>query len=138
LQRQYQLHPSQYLAAILTVVHSATIAAFIPLYLPLLAKFLLAAVLLISLGYQLAKLAWLTAPSSSIAIKLEGDQILLSTRNGEQLPAIILRDSLVTPYLTVLNIKAQGTHVSRSIIILPDSLDKESFRQLRVWLKWAI
>jgi toxin CptA len=48
-----------------------------------------------------------------------------------------LRDSLVTPYLTVLNVLPQGARFSRSVVILPDSLDAESFRQLRVWLKWG-
>jgi len=46
-------------------------------------------------------------------------------------------DSLVTPFITVLNVLPQGARLARSVVILPDSLDAESFRQLRVWLKWG-
>ncbi|MBI3902775.1 MAG: hypothetical protein HY306_07520 [Nitrosomonadales bacterium] len=37
----------------------------------------------------------------------------------------------------MLNVLPQGARFARSMIILPDSLDVESFRQLRVWLKWG-
>ena len=72
-----------------------------------------------------------------MALTLEGDLAILTLRNGEQLTGQILRDSLVTPYLTVLNVLPQGARFLRSVIILPDSLDAESFRQLRAQLKWG-
>jgi toxin CptA len=137
MQRQFKLQPSHYLAAMLIAAHGATLAALFPLAFPIWAKTALAFFVLLSLGYHLWREAWLFAPSASVALLLEGDQVVLSTRGGEQLTGQILRDSLVTPYLTVLNVLPQGARFSRSVVILPDSLDAESFRQLRVWLKWG-
>jgi len=137
MQRQFKFHPSYYLATLLITAHGATIAALFPLDFPIWAKTALAFLVLLSLGYHLWREAWLSAPSACVALMLEGDQVVLSTRGGKQLTGQILRDSMVTPYFTVVNILPQGTHFSRSVIILPDSLDAESFRQLRVWLKWG-
>ena len=137
MQQQFKFKPSHYLATILIIAHSAALAALLPLIFPIWSKTALALLILFSLIYHLRRDAWLSAPSSGIALKLEGDQVVLSTHGGEQLVGQVLRDSLVTPFIAVLNVLPQGARFARSVIILPDSLDKESFRQLRVWLKWG-
>ena len=137
MQQQFKLQPSRYLAAILVAAHGITLAALFPLGLPIWSKVALASLILLSLMYHLRRDAWLSAPSSGIALKLEDDRVILTTRGGEQLAGQILRDSLVTPLLTILNVLPQGARLARSVIILPDSLDAESFRQLRVCLKWG-
>lgn len=137
MQRQFKLQPSRYLAAMLIVAHGITLAALFPLALPGWAKAALAAFILFSLAYHLRRDAWLSAPYASVELVLEGDRIALTTRGGEQLAGQILRDSLVTPFITVLNVLPQDARAVRSVIILPDSLDAESFRQLRVCLKWG-
>ncbi len=137
MQRQFKFQPSRYLASLLIAAHGVTLAALLPLALPIWAKAALASLMLFSMVYHLRRDAWLSAPSSGIALNLEGDQIVLTTRGGEQLAGQILRDSLVTPFFAVLNILPQGARLARSVIVLPDSLDAESFRQLRVWLKWG-
>jgi toxin CptA len=121
----------------LIAAHGATLAALFPLAFPIWAKAALAFFVLLSLGYNLWREAWLLSPSASLGLMLEGDQWVLTTRNGKQLNCQILRDSLVTPYLTVLNVLPQGARFACSVVILPDSMDAESFRQLRVWLKWG-
>ena len=136
MQQQFKLQPSRYLTTILIFAHGAALAALLPLTLPIWSKTALALLMLFSLMYHLRRDAWLSAPSSGIALKLEGDQVVLGTRGGEQLVGQVLRDSLVTPFIAVLNILPQGARFARSVVILPDSLDAESFRQLRVWLKW--
>jgi len=137
MQRQFKLNPSHYLAAILIAAHGITLAVLFPLEFPLWAKTALALVVLLSLGYHLRRDAWLSAPAAGVGLMLDGDQVVLTTHSGKMLSGQILRDSLVTPYLTVLNILPQGARIARSVVILPDSLDAESFRQLRVWLKWG-
>lgn len=135
--QQFKLQPSPYLATMLIAAHGATLAALFPLDFPIWAKTALAFFVLLSLGYHLRREAWLSAPSANVALMLEGDQIVLTTHAGEQLAGQILRDSLVTPYLTVLNVLPEGARFTRSVVILPDSLNAESFRQLRVRLKWG-
>ena len=137
MQLQFYLQPSRYLATMLIAAHGATLAALFSLNFPIWAKTALAILVLLNLGYHLRREAWLSAPSACVALMLEGDRVVLTTRGGEQLTGQILRDSLVTPYLTVLNVLPQGARMARSVIVLPDSLDTESFRQLRVWLKWG-
>lgn len=137
MQRQFTLQPSRYLAAMLITAHGATLVALLPLALPGWAKAALASLMLLSLMHHLRRDAWLSTPSAGVALMLECDRVVLTTRGGEQLTGQILHDSLVTPFITVLNILPQGAHLARSVVILPDSLDAESFRQLRVWLKWG-
>jgi toxin CptA len=137
MQQNFKLNPSHYLAVMLIAAHGATLAALFPLAFPIWAKTALAFFVLLSLGYHLWREAWLSTPSATVALMLESDQVVLTTRSGKQITGKILRDSLVTPYLTVLNILPQGARFARGVVILPDSLDAESFRQLRVWLKWG-
>lgn len=137
MQRQFNLQPSIYFTIALVVSHGAALAVLVPLALPLWAKTLLALLVLTSLLYHTWHDAWLLALSSNKTLLLDGDMILLVARNGNQVTARVLADSLVTPFLTVLNVLPQGAYLARSVIILPDSLDAESFRQLRVWLRWG-
>ena len=137
MQRQFNLQPSMYFTIALVASHGAALAVLASLVLPLWAKILLASLVLVSLLYHIWHDAWLLALSSNKTLLLDGDMILLVARNGDKVTARVLADSLVTPYITVLNVLPQGSHLARSVIILPDSLDAESFRQLRVWLRWG-
>ena len=121
----------------LIAAHGVTLAVLLPLALPLWAKAALAALMLLSLMHHLRRDAWRSAPSAGVALTLDGDRLVLTTRGGEQLAGQMLHDSLVTPFITVLNVLPQGARFARSVVILPDTLDAESFRQLRVWLKWG-
>ena len=136
MQRQFNLQPSIYFTIALVVSHGIALAVLVPITLPLWARILLAALVLVSMLYHLWHDAWLLTLSSNKTLLLDGDRVLLVARNGDQVTARILADSLVTPFISVLNVLPQGAYLARSIIILPDSLDAESFRQLRVWLKW--
>ena len=137
MQRQFKFLPSNYLAICLTAAHAI---ALIPLYFlacTVWVKVALTVLLLIGLWFLLQRYAWLSAPVSSVMLVLESDNIVLTMRNGEQLRARVLSNSLVTPLLTVLNVLPHDTYFSRSIIIMPDSMDADAFRQLRVCLKWS-
>lgn len=137
MQRQFNLQPSIYFTIALVASHGVALAVLVPLALPLWAKILLALLVIISLLYHVWHDAWLLALSSNKTLLLDGDMVQLVARNGDQVTARVLADSLVTPYITVLNVLPQGSNLARSVIILPDSLDAESFRQLRVWLSWG-
>jgi toxin CptA len=138
MQRQFNLQPSIYFTIALVASHGAALAVLAPLALPLWARTLLALLVLASLLYHIWHDAWLLALSSNKTLLLDGDMILLVARNGDQVTARVLADSLVSPFITVLNVLPQGAYLARSVIILPDSLDAESFRQLRVWLRWGV
>ena len=55
-----------------------------------------------------------------------------SLREGE------LRDgSFVAPFLTIVRWRPRHARFDRSIVILPDMLERDAFRRLRVALKWS-
>ena len=134
--RQFHFQPSGYLAISLLLAHSAALLAIYAIPLPGWAKIALTLLLLANLLFYLRRDAQLSAPSSVITLTLDGDDLMLTARNGKCWVARLLSTSMVTPVLTVLNSSSPGAIFARPIIIFPDSLDAESFRQLRVWLKW--
>jgi toxin CptA len=61
----------------------------------------------------------------------------LNVRHGEDwLPAELLPDTLVLSWLAVLRYRPDGEARPKACVILPDSLERDDFRQLRVWLRW--
>ena len=98
----------------------------------------LAAVIYNMCLHSLLSLAW-----SPIALNINSNnQLQLVHKNGKVLFADLCRDSVVTPYLTVINCKPQDAKLparlfTKRLLILPDMLDSEHYRQLRVWLRWG-
>ena len=69
-------------------------------------------------------------------------QMQLIRQDGKQLEVTVLGNTVVTPYLTVLNCRHnQLTFAQRlfaqHIIIFPDAVDTEAYRRLRVYLRWT-
>jgi len=62
---------------------------------------------------------------------------MLVLRNGSHIPGRLLPDSLVTSYLVILNIVLNEQRGRRSLLIMPDAMGAESFRRLRVVLRWG-
>ncbi|MBL0010540.1 MAG: hypothetical protein IPP22_05050 [Nitrosomonas sp.] len=130
--------PSYLLATILTLAHLVTAGLLWFLEITLGIKTVVAFALAFSLIYYLRKDALLAADNAVKFFELSDDmQCRLTTCAGESMTCSILGSStFVAPYLTVLNIKPMGKFFTRSIVILPDGIDAEEFRQLRVWLRW--
>lgn len=78
----------------------------------------------------------MTLSSSIVAIRYYGGDILLITQAGDELPGNIQPSSVVTPLLTIVNVLPTGKKRTRSVVIFPDNLSREQFRELRVLLKW--
>ena len=131
------LQPSRILTAILVLAHGAAIAmvalAGMPLWLELIAIAALAA----SLVFELRQTALLRAPDAVITLEIASDdKFSIQTRRGEWIECELLGSTYVASFLTILNLKALDGGRSKHAVILPDSLDEEDFRKLRVWLRW--
>ncbi|WP_137939680.1 protein YgfX [Chitinivorax sp. B] len=61
------------------------------------------------------------------------DEVSIKCGEGWQ-PVLILGDSVVTPLLTVLQVK--GSDRLHYLVLLPDQLEPDAYRRLRVWLRW--
>ncbi|MDP3678821.1 MAG: hypothetical protein Q8R23_07005, partial [Methylotenera sp.] len=70
------------------------------------------------------------------------NELQLTCRDGAKFVAVVCADSVVTPYLTIMHFQPQQLNFIRQllfshIVILPDMVDAECYRQLRVWLRWG-
>lgn len=156
-----RLQPSMRLAVILGLAHFSAIGLLWPLMLPAAAKLMGSAILILSLFFHLRRYALLRSPASVTGLELSDEMICtLELRRGERIACSVLGSSFVAPYLTVIELRAlkilaSGESMSsltpsalltprpparifsgRSVAILPDGIDAETFRQLRVMLRW--
>jgi toxin CptA len=84
-------------------------------------------------------------PRSVVKLTVNAKQELhIVRKDGQRLLAQIEASSVVTPYLTILQLRpsqAQGHEKAwrnrQAIIVLPDNVEKEAYRQLRIWLRWG-
>jgi toxin CptA len=138
MQRYYTLGPSRRLALSFILLCSASLAALWTLPLPKLWGLLLTVAVLWWAGYHLLLDANLRLQHSCVAFRLEEkEEIVLVLRNGRHLPCKVSRDSLVTPWLVILNVALSERRGWRSVVILPDAMAADSLRRLRVVLKWG-
>ena len=64
------------------------------------------------------------------------DKFSIQTQRGGWIECEVLGSTYVISFLTILNLKRTDSGRITRAVILPDSLDAEDFRKLRVWLRW--
>ena len=128
---------SRRLAGLLAGMHAFAAALFWLAPLPHGLAALLMPVLLGSAWHTLWRDGFRTLQHSLIGLRLDADcRCEFQTRTGAWHEAALLGSSFVAPYLTVLNLKPAGGRLVKHLVILPDAVNAEDFRRLRVWLKW--
>jgi toxin CptA len=134
----FQFYPSRLLALCIFIGHGIAIGALVFIPIPQTGLILLLLVLIWSALYYVLRDARLTLAGSWVALRLEEDHVVLFNRNGDELMGKLLPGSVVTPFIVILNIALQGRRGQKNVVLMPDSLNVESFRQLRVALKWGV
>jgi len=83
-------------------------------------------------------------PWSPVALHVNAkNQLNIIRKDGQSLSDLSLNgDSIVTPWLTIVQPRPKDATywqrlLNHSVLILPDSTDAQSFRQLRVWMLWG-
>ena len=125
------------LTAILVVVYFG--AAFVVFIVPIPIGFsvFLAVIAIASGVYVIRRYALLIAPNSIVLAIMEGDGgWLIKQKNGEEHRVSMLKDSFVSLPLVVLNFK-EAEKRRFSMILVRGMLSDESFRQLRVRLRFS-
>ena len=131
------LRPSWLLAALLALAHSAAIASVLLTGIPPWVQVVAAAGLTLNLIVCIWRQALMRGANSAVAIEIRSDNTLaVQARHGAWREYAVLGNTYVSPYLTVLNLQQADAKVIKRIALLPDSLDAEDFRKLRVWLRW--
>lgn len=94
--------------------------------------------------YAIIKDGLLLLPWSLVKLHVNAkNQLSVIRKDGQVLSDLSLKDdSIVTPLLTIVHFRLKNTTwaqrlFSQRFLILPDSVDAEAFRQLRVWLLWG-
>lgn len=135
--RRYAIRPSRMLGVFLVL--SAILLLIVISGLPLAAGWRLAGMawVLSAVGYVLLRDVLLQTARSCVALDLAPRQrIALIPRRGEPVAGSLDKRSFVSPYLTLINITTESGK-RRSVVIMPDSMDGDDFRRLRVQLRWS-
>lgn len=133
------LKPSLRLALVLCVAHAIAAGASLLLDLPIWLKIVLVLVIGANCGVYLYDTALLRSTRAVVGLEISDDGALsFQTRGGEWREGTLLASSFVSPYLTILNIGTDGRFSARHVVIMPDGIDAEEFRRLRVRLRWGV
>jgi len=137
MSQTFTLRPSRHLATVLTALHALAMFSVWVVPLPLWSRAVLLFVLLLSWGYFLCRDVYQLLPDSWVALRQEGQQMVVLTHSGEAVLGAIHPSSLASPLLIVLRILPQDRHWPRNVVLFSDSLEQETLRHLRVSLKWC-
>jgi toxin CptA len=131
------LRPSPLLFVLLAGMHGFAAAILLVLPIPLWFKMAAVAILLASFVFYAWRDALRSVSHAIRAVRLS-PECACSVQSGqaEWAEAKLLDSSFVAPYLTVLNLRIAGNRLARHVVILPDAVDPDSFRKLRVLLRW--
>jgi toxin CptA len=127
--------PSRILLGMLLLMHGGALLLLFPLALPVLAKSALATVLGLSLWHNWRQQLGRGRADRIHRVVWKGDgDWLLITAAGEELAVDLHPSTYVHPWLVVLNFRLADRRRLRSLVLLPDTLDADSFRHLRLRL----
>jgi toxin CptA len=89
-----------------------------------------------SLWFSLRE-ALMKSPRALITLVVaEDDTLNLQDQSGNWSNWTVLGSTYVGGFLVVLNLQSTEQRLLRPLTILPDAIDAENFRQLRIWLRW--
>lgn len=133
-----QLTPSRQFTVLLCSAHFAVACILWMVAGAVLIKLIGMLLLTISLCLYLRHHALLCAPQSIVSLCLSenGATCTAQTRANGYIVFTITSDTFVAPYLTVLSLKSPHSFFSRCVVIFPDGIDNDKFRNLRIWLRW--
>lgn len=135
---RFHLHTSSLLAFILSLFAVGVLMVLCALSIPRLFCVVVALGVLGLTTVHIRRDAWLLAATSCLVLRLDDSgRVSLLLRNGYELTGQICGDTLVLPWLVVVNMK-DDLGVRRSVLLLPDSLSEEDFRRLRVQLRHGV
>lgn len=133
----FKFQPSRIFAFLLLAVYSTAITCIGFLPFTALLKLLFVLILMCSFVYYFLRYARLSLPISYAGLRFEEGSVILILQNGDRLQGRISHTTLVTPLMTVLNVVAQENKRLNAVVIFPDSMHPERFRELRIMLKWG-
>jgi hypothetical protein len=129
------IRPSLYLKFFIYGIHAGALPAVFAANLSWSIRCLLLGVLIISLMHAIWTNVLQKNPDSPVQLLLDADdEWWLTTASGQTIRVRLIATAFVHPLLTVLPFRAaRGRH---AVILTPDAVDTDSFRRLRVRLRF--
>ena len=129
----FDLHASRRLTGFLLVTHLLATIAVLMLPWSMAPRAALVCALLLSLGWSVGRHGLRRLPGAICRVQVSAsDAWTLWRRDGRVVTGELAGSTFAHPALVILNFRrAAGT---QSVIMLPDSLDSDAFRRLRVHL----
>ena len=125
-----ELHRSTHLLFLLVFLHAAAAACICVLPWPVSWRSLGLLPIVGSLVYALRR------PRITGLRLAAGDRLECFLADGSRVAARVLRDSTVFSRLVVLRLRLGEERRTSSLVVLPDQVDAEEYRLLRLWLRW--
>lgn len=125
------LKASRLLAALLAAAHGVAAGAVLSTTLPWPLRMLLLALLAVALPWSILRQQ--RQPIARLHLGSKGE-IEVEPKVGARGTAALLPGTLVLPGLVLLALHWDGRR--HALVILPDAMAPDAYRQLRVWLKW--
>ena len=146
-QLRFKIYHSRILFTLVGLMHLVAIALLIPASLPLWAILICSLIITVSLVVSCSRTGWITGRFSLAAIwpKFtefvwdEVDQWQLIDEDQHIYPAVLMPSTYVSARLVVINLRLENNAWycrHRAIVLLSDNVDHESFRRLRIRLRW--
>lgn len=130
-----ELRSSATLGALVTAAHAGAAVSLAFTSLPLWIRVLGIMTVLASLLRVFPRVVSLRHPDAVHRVLWPaGDEWHLFTRGGRELVGTLLPESYLRPWLVVLRFKIPLSRTPRSVVIVPDMLDANVMRRLRVRL----
>lgn len=138
LQRHYKLRPSRYLSLFISIACLLSFGVAYILPLGILVYSVLNSFILAVGVFAFFSKARLNLTDSCVAFRLEDEMgISLILRDGSHQAGKLVAGGVILPFMVLIDVRLEhGGH--RSLVLLSDSMDADSFRRLRVLLRWGV
>lgn len=132
----YKLQPSRIFFSFLLFASLISLVVILILPMNVLGKLVCVCLSQGVLMHYLLRDVLLILADSVVVLSFRGDQASLISNAGSDYTGKIIRQTIVTPFLTILIMLPDNHRLSRSVVIFSDGMDTEAYRELRVRLRF--
>ncbi len=138
LQRHYKLRPSRYLSFVIFIACLLTLGVTYILPLGMTVYSALSFFILAASAFIFFRDARLSLANSCVAFRLEAEgNISLILRDGRHHAGKLAAGGVILPFVVLVNVRL-GSGGRRGLVLFGDCTDTDSFRRLRVLLRWGV
>jgi toxin CptA len=132
------LGPSRGAKSIITAMAAATLAVVLCTPMHPLAKAILVLAVAAHAVAARRRHARLVGPRAVRRLRVDlAGAARVTGADGVENTGRILDGSFVAPWLTIVRWLPDGARFSRTVLVLPDMVDADEFRRLRILLRWS-